>query len=104
MVDECKAVGLREPQIVSSEYLVTTTFFRNDVNELLQDKLQDKLPDKLLFMIGEDGNVTIEHLSKILGVSEKTVRIHLKRLTEKGLIARVGARKNGHWQVVKLEN
>lgn len=50
MVDECKAAGLREPQIVSSEYLVTTTFFRNDMNELLQDKLPDKLPDKLLFI------------------------------------------------------
>lgn len=93
-------------------FLVTTVFYRNDgdtslhdklqekLQEKLQDKLPDKLPDKLIRLIQDDESVTIEQLSKTLEVSEKTVRIHLKRLVEKGLIVRVGARKNGHWKVV----
>ena len=85
-------------------FLVTTVFYRNDgdtsLHEKLQEKLQDKLPDKLIRLIQDDESVTIEQLSKTLEVSEKTVRIHLKRLVEKGLIVRVGARKNGHWKVV----
>lgn len=116
MVDECKIAGLAEPVFSSCEYLVTTIFYRNDGDTSLQDKLQDKLPeklpeklpnklpdkllDKLIRLIQDDESVTIERLSKTLKVSEKTVRIHLKRLVEKGLIVRVGARKNGHWKVV----
>lgn len=88
-------------------FLVTTVFYRNDgdtslhdkLHDKLQEKLQDKLPDKLIRLIQDDESVTIEQLSKTLEVSEKTVRMHLKRLVEKGLIVRVGARKNGHWQV-----
>ena len=105
MVDECRAANLPEPSFQSSDYLVTTTFFRSASEDLLQDKLQDKLPDKLpdklIALLSENGNVTINEMSVAFGVSEKTIRIYLKRLTDAGKIVRVGAKKNGHWQVVK---
>ena len=70
------------------------------MQDKLQDKLPDKLPDKLLFALKENGKVTIDWLSNALGVSEKTIRIYLKQLVEKGKIVRVGARKNGYWKVI----
>ena len=101
MVDECKNVGLREPFLSSNEYLVTTVFYRNDDDTSLQnklpDKLQDKLQDKLFELLARYPNIKVKDLVVILKVS--TVYYHLKQLMEKGLIVRVGARKNGRWQV-----
>ena len=99
MVEECKNVGLREPGFSSVDYLVTTVFYRDDESVLVLDKLQDKM----LKLLGEHPCITVRELMALLQVSERTVYYNLKRLAEEGLIVHIGARKNGHWQVVEKD-
>ena len=102
MIDECTAAGLPEPLFVSSEYMVTTTFYlRKDgkLSDKLPDKLQDKLQDKIISMLIDNPKIKIEELAVVIGVSERTVYNYMKTLTESGRIVRVGARKNGYWKV-----
>lgn len=93
--DHSKNAGAPEPSFSSSEYLVTTIFYRNEAD----NKLQDKLQDKILSILMDNPAIKISDIAGELQISERTVYYHLKNLTESGLVVRVGARKNGYWQV-----
>ena len=41
----------------------------------------------------------LAELSKKIGISVTSVSNNLKKLTEKGIIKRIGADKNGYWQI-----
>lgn len=105
LIERCVAMGLRKPEFRQDDDFTVVLWRETEVVEStlpdkLPDKLPNKLPDKLLNLLKENGELTINQMSDILGISEKSVRIYLKKLTEDGLLVRVGARKNGHWQVI----
>ena len=54
----------------------------------------------LLELLIENNVYTYDELSAKIGKTRETVRENLKKLQELGLIRRVGARKNGHWEVL----
>ena len=41
----------------------------------------------------------LAELSEKIGISVTSVSNNLKKLTEKGIIKRIGADKNGYWQI-----
>ena len=45
--------------------------------------------------------ITYVELSEIIGVAPRTIARKIKELQEAGEIRRVGADKNGHWEVVR---
>lgn len=53
----------------------------------------------ILAMIASDVRITIENLSGKMSVNERTIRRDLSDLQGKGLLKRVGSRKDGHWVV-----
>lgn len=55
---------------------------------------------KILDIIKENPFVTQEELAQIIGLSRKSIIQNMKKLQENGLLTRVGADKNGHWEVV----
>lgn len=54
---------------------------------------------KILNLIKENPFITQEELSKNIGIARKSIISNMKKLQENGLIKRVGADKNGYWQV-----
>ena len=54
----------------------------------------------LLELLIENNVYTYDELSAKIGKTRETVRENLKKLQELGLIRRVGARKNGLWEVL----
>lgn len=44
-------------------------------------------------------SITVPELIEYTGFSEPTINRALKTLRETGLIVRVGAKKNGHWEL-----
>ena len=58
-----------------------------------------KKEQELLSLLAEDPGYTMLQLAERLAVSRKTVAVGLKKLKEAGLIKRVGAKRNGHWEV-----
>lgn len=56
---------------------------------------------EILDTIKNNPFVTQEELSQIIGLSRKSIIQNMKKMQEIGLIKRVGADKNGHWEVEK---
>ena len=55
---------------------------------------------KIIETIKENPNITQEKLAEIVGISRKSIIANMKHLQENGFIKRIGADKNGYWQVV----
>ena len=55
---------------------------------------------KILDVIKENPFVTQEELAQIIGLSRKSIIQNMKKLQENGLLKRIGADKNGHWEIV----
>lgn len=54
---------------------------------------------KILDEIKENPFVTQEELAHSIGLSRKSIIQNMKKLQENGLLKRVGADKNGHWEI-----
>ena len=56
---------------------------------------------KIIEVIKENPFVTQDELAQTLGLSRKSIIQNMKKLQDNGLLKRVGADKNGHWEIVK---
>ena len=62
-------------------------------------KTREKTREKIIRFLRENNALTIEELAEKLGMSEKGVEWHIAILTRKGILVRIGGRKEGHWEV-----
>ena len=80
----------------------------NTIEEII--KAEEKVPkmvtikvtinqQKIIDVIKKNPYVTQEELADIIGITKKSVTVNMKKLQENGLIKRIGANKNGYWQV-----
>lgn len=92
-------------QIEKSRIIVTIPFEKLDVNEFkVSDKVSKKLnktQQTIISVMRDNPNITINQLMIITGLSEPGVKMNLKQLKEFGFISRIGANKNGYWEVLK---
>ncbi len=56
---------------------------------------------KIISAINENPYITQEELSKKVGIAVKNIKENMKKLQEQGIIRRIGADKNGHWEIVE---
>ena len=56
--------------------------------------------EKILAAVKENPFVTQEELSEIVGIAKLNIIKNMKKLQENGLLRRVGADKNGHWEII----
>lgn len=72
------------------------------VNELVNEPVNPltERQQKLLGLLKKTPRATYDVLADSLGVSRSTLRRDLRSLEEAGRIVRVGADKNGHWDVL----
>lgn len=73
-------------------------------NDTLNDTLNYtlNLSDKELVVFNEikrNPSVMVSQLIEYTGFAESTIKRAIKTLRETGLIVRVGAKKNGHWEL-----
>ena len=54
---------------------------------------------KIIDVIKNNPFVTQEELAEIVGIARKNIVANMKKLQDNGLIKRVGADKNGYWQI-----
>ena len=60
-----------------------------------------KIQEGIIGLIENKHNITQEEMAKILGVTSRTIRNHIKYLVYNEYITRIGADKNGKWTVKK---
>ena len=54
---------------------------------------------KIIELIRENKNITMQEMANVLGLNKRSVARNIKKLQEHGLIHRVGANKNGYWEI-----
>ena len=54
---------------------------------------------KILNAIKENPFVTQEELVQIVGIAKKNIVNNMNKLQENGIIKRIGADKNGRWEI-----
>ena len=79
----------------------------DDNNQKQQDKLGEKLYEKLgenrqkiLQLIKNNPDITIQELSRELGISTTAIEKNIKLLKQKGYIKRIGSDKGGSWVII----
>lgn len=55
---------------------------------------------KIIEAIKENPSITQDELSQKIGIARKNIIGNMKKLQEKGILRRVGADKNGYWEVI----
>lgn len=70
------------------------------VTDKVTDKVADKSEDKVLALIRNNASITIPAMMRQLAMSDSGVRKILRKLQNEGRLRRVGANKNGHWEIL----
>ena len=89
--------------------------FKNAIDESIKSQKTKKVTakvtvkvtanqKKIMQAIKKNPYITQEELSDKVGIAVKNIKENMKKLQGQNLIRRVGADKNGHWEVVKDEN
>lgn len=79
--------------------LDSDTEMENSSQRITSDPIND--PINLIDLIKENPYANYEEYARMLEVSPATVKRHLGALKKSGKIRREGAKKNGHWEILK---
>ena len=69
------------------------------VTNKVTDKVTDKSENKILNIIQATPTVTVAQIMEMLSMSDSGVRKILRKLQQEGRLVRIGANKNGHWEI-----
>lgn len=87
--------------IVSIKYNENNFKYNNQNVNILSYSDLTKIQEGIIGLIENKPNITQEEMAKILGVTSRTIRNHIKYLVDNEYITRIGADKNGKWTVKK---
>ncbi len=103
--------GVEAFEIQDSYILITIPFDREvmekmyeninlDINKNLNINL-NSTEKQILSLLLENSNITVEDMAQDIQVTKRTIERTLKKLQEKGFLARSGSKKSGKWIVIK---
>ena len=87
------------------------TLINDSISEILDKQDEKKVTvkvtakvtvnqQKIINALKDNPFVTQAELSKIVGITEKSIKSNMKKLQQNHLISRIGADKNGRWEVI----
>ena len=56
--------------------------------------------EKIIALIMHNPQITVKEISSLLNITRRGIEEQIKTLKSKGLIRRIGADKNGHWEIL----
>jgi len=59
---------------------------------------------QVITLIAENPNINIQEIANKMNLTKRNIEYNIKTLKEKGIIERIGARKSGHWKIIKHNN
>ena len=87
--------------IVSIKYNENNFKYNNQSVNVMPYLNLTKVQEGIISLIEDRPSITQEEMAKLLGVTSRTIRNHIKYLVDKEYITRIGADKNGKWTVKK---
>ena len=104
-----KVLGTSDSEANSTKFIeFMLSLILNTIEEIIitENRVTQKVTvkvtanqQKIIDAIKNNPFVTQEELAQIVGITRKNIIANMKKLQENGLIKRVGADKNGHWQI-----
>ena len=70
----------------------------------VEKKVTEKVTEnqkKIIEAIIIDPNITIDELSRIVGISSRKIKEYIAKLKTKNLLKRIGPAKGGHWKITE---
>ncbi len=55
---------------------------------------------RILDLIVQHPEITVKQMAEALSLNERTIYRHINEMKKQGNLARIGADKNGHWQIL----
>lgn len=104
--------GKQAIKIEKNTITVTIPFNKINVNKFnvvsykVYNKVDFKLnksQDAILKLIRDNPNITADQMAIQIGISVPAIKKNLKQLTDNNIIKRVGAKKNGYWEIIQQE-
>ena len=109
MIEMCKEVGLKVPEIEEKGLFIVLRIFRKNKmynnrpnNTLMTKSKSDLIADNLnqiYELLVEDNQLTVKEIADSVYLAEASTQRRLKTLQDQGLIERVGSKKTGHWVI-----
>ncbi len=104
-----KVLGTSDSEANSTKFIeFMLSLILNTIEEIInsENRVTQKVivkvtanQQKIIDAIKNNPFVTQEELAQIVGIARKNIVSNMKKLQENGSIKRVGADKNGHWQI-----
>ena len=105
-----KVLGTSDSEANSTKFIeFMLSLILNTIEEIIisENRVTQKVTikvtanqQKIIDAIKANPYVTQEKLAEIVGIARKNIIANMKKLQENGLIKRIGADKNGHWQIL----
>lgn len=102
-------LGLSDSVANSTKFIeFMLTLILNIIEEIInsEEKVTTKVTtkvtinqQKIIDAIKKNPFITQEELADIVGITKKSITANMKKLQDSGFIKRIGANKNGHWQI-----
>jgi ATP-dependent DNA helicase RecG len=109
MTNAMETAGLEKPIFQTEGHFFKVIFKRdllyhdkNDIANVVKDVVKEN-EAKILGLIAQDNKTTTSKMAHELNISERQVQRVLKKLTDNGIISRIGGRKNGYWHITLKE-
>lgn len=78
--------------------------YSNDINTTRKyQKQPEKIREEIINFLSQNPYLSRKVLSKLLGVSEGSIRHHLNKLQEANVIEHVGPDKGGYWIIISIK-
>ena len=90
---------LHHQNLQAEIHAFVTSLDGENVTKEITDK-QTERQRILMRIIKENPQVSIPEMSRKTAVTERTIKRDLQLLQQRGLVERVGGRKEGHWEVI----
>jgi Fic family protein len=87
------------------------TLILNTIEEIIkaEEKVTTKVTikvtinqQKIIDAIKDNPYVKQAELAEIIGITPKSIKSNMKKLQEEGIIRRIGANKNGYWEIAQI--
>ena len=76
------------------------TFVVNVKDAIFEAETREETREKIIRLILADKNITTERLANEIGITERGIEYHLSKLKTNKVLKRVGAKKDGYWEVI----
>jgi len=104
MKEACKEAGIPEPEFKITGFF--TILFRRKTSRNIGINIGiniglNETQMKIIELMRQDSRITIPRISEIIGISKRNIEVNISDLKKKGIVERIGSRKNGYWEITK---